>query len=426
MDRAGIRAQLGEHQDLLDRFVWPNWARNGMIAVAVLLGAAVLWDSTSVEPFGGDGYDFVTTTLVVLAVAPWLIRGFVKPRWWGSSIPGDLAFLLAVSVPTGVLTTYGTPLWISSFALNSPISVQSELVGLIGLLLVAQLTSCARLWIGAIAALAMGALAWARTAWFINPPSTSVDVWVVAVFVAALAGLAARGGIITLQRLSDAREDLARNAVEAERRRLAGEVHDVVAHTLAVTMLHVTGARLAMATDPVRAVSALEDAERQGRSGMADVRSMVRLLRSPDQAGPTDQSEPSSATDSPLPDLDDLPDLITSYEQAGLSVDVDVDLTARAAVTPSMELATYRIVQESLANASRHGTGSATVSLDIGGSAVRLLITNPMSTDRAPSTTGTGLIGMSERVAALGGTVTAGAVDGTWVVDARISMGERR
>jgi signal transduction histidine kinase len=89
--------------------------------------------------------------------------------------------------------------------------------------------------------------------------------------------------LATLQRLivelRAAQADLATQAAAEERRRIAREVHDVIAHTLAVTMLHLTGARHILRRDPERASEALAEAERLGRQSLADIRRTVGLLQ---------------------------------------------------------------------------------------------------------------------------------------------------
>src|ERR1700704_5640968 len=106
-------------------------------------------------------------------------------------------------------------------------------------------------------------------------------VGVVAFWFAAQALIAQRR---TLVELRAAQADLASQAAAAERQRIAGEIHDLIAHSLAVTMLHLTGARHILRRDPQRADQALAEAERLGRQSLADVRRTVGLLQSADGA----------------------------------------------------------------------------------------------------------------------------------------------
>jgi signal transduction histidine kinase len=127
--------------------------------------------------------------------------------------------------------------------------------------------------------------------------SSDVVTWHVVVVLSLVAGYAVRFSYRAAASVTEAREALAWRAAAEERRRVARDVHDVVAHTLAVTMLHITAARMAVNRGaPDVAVNALEEAERQGRSSLADIRRIVRLLR----------AEEGSAIDAVQPGLADV------------------------------------------------------------------------------------------------------------------------
>ena len=136
---------------------------------------------------------------------------------------------------------------------------------------------------------------------------------------------------------------LAAHAVTDERRRIAREVHDVIAHSLSVTLLHVTAARRALQQDRDvdDAQEALEDAERLGRQAMADIRRTVGLLGD----GP--------ARTAPEPDVDDIGSLVDDFTKAGMAVRLRIDGPTRR-VSAAEGLALYRITQESLANIAKH------------------------------------------------------------------------
>src|SRR5207237_7269040 len=126
------------------------------------------------------------------------------------------------------------------------------------------------------------------------------------------------------------------------RQRIAREIHDVVAHSLAVTMLHLTGARLALHRDPKEAEQALLEAERLGRESLAEIRRTVGLL-APEGTG----------TAAPMPTAVDIPQLVREFEAAGL--DVDFELTCDAhALARATGLGLYRVAQESLSKAVWH------------------------------------------------------------------------
>ena len=228
-----------------------------------------------------------------------------------------------------------------------------------------------------------------------------------------LVGLGTLGMILVFLRILDDRlaieRELAEHSLADERRRLAGEVHDVVGHTLSASMLHTAAARLSVRSDPDAAIASLERAEQQGRRSMDDIRSVVRLLR--DDPG----------IDPPTPLAGELPELLESFRTAGADISYSAsgcfdDVPAPAALT------VYRVVQEGLTNAVRHGTGTIDVTVKVDVADVDVEIANDRTVRRAATTPGSGVVGMRERVGAVGGTLEAGSSsgDGRWVLRARI------
>jgi signal transduction histidine kinase len=237
-------------------------------------------------------------------------------------------------------------------------------------------------------------------------------IWVLGIALAWVAGIAIRSAIDLLEELRATQADLAARAAADERQRIAHEVHDVVAHSLAVMMLHVTGARMALRRDPEEAAAALEQAEQLGRQSLGEVRRIVGLLQ-PEGAG----------TAPALPTAGDLPTLVRRFHDAGLDVAITIDGDLDC-VAASSGLALYRITQESLTNVSKHAPGAtAAVHVAVMNGTVRLSVTNAASrdaADRAQTGSGLGLPGMRDRAESLGGRMTAGATDGGlgWRVDA--------
>ena len=230
----------------------------------------------------------------------------------------------------------------------------------------------------------------------------------------ALVGLGTLGVLLVLLHILDERvaveRQLAQSRFADERRRLAGEVHDVVGHTLSASMLHTTAARLSIRSDPDAAIASLERAEQHGRRSMNDIQSVVRLLRE------------DSVASAPTPLAVDLPELVEGFRSAGANISYFgtsglEDLPAPSALT------VYRVVQEGLTNAIRHGSQSAEllVRVDAANTAVEVEISNDIGPRRSGTSGGSGLVGMRERVSAIGGTVEAGPRnDGRWVLSARI------
>jgi len=211
-------------------------------------------------------------------------------------------------------------------------------------------------------------------------------------------------------RAADAR--LSEAATREERHRIARDVHDLVAHSLTVVVLHVGGARRVLRADPTAAESALADAERVCRESLDGIRGVVGLLRD-------DDVEPRVLS----LDLDELAD---GYRAAGLDV---VSRTAGdpASLPLAVRVTLHRVVQEALANAARHAAPGTPVTVDVAVAETGVVarITNERPTGAAPaaqSTGGYGLLGLGERVAALGGALSSGPQDGAWVVACRLPL----
>jgi signal transduction histidine kinase len=249
------------------------------------------------------------------------------------------------------------------------------------------------------------------------PPDAPLAWWLGMLFSWLAAHMLARQRRLVLA-LRAAQADLAARAAAEERRRIAREVHDVIAHALTVTMLQITGARHVLRRDPARADAALAEAERLGRQSLNDIRRTVGLL---------DERRPS-AVEAPLPTLDDLPELVEGFRSAGLAVDLRVDGEAgRLASAASLGL--YRIAQEALANVARHAPGaSVAVELVVERGLARLRVADSGAADGgAPlegiAGSGLGIPGMRERAAMLGGSLRAGPVGDGWIVECTVPAG---
>lgn len=213
-----------------------------------------------------------------------------------------------------------------------------------------------------------------------------------------------------------ARGELAvEKAAGDERQRIAREIHDVIAHSLSVTLLYLTGARRALETDgdTDEAVGALRDAERLGRQAMNDIRRTVGLL----QPGAADER-------APMPGLADVDTLCGEFGRAGVDVECQVRGEPNR-VSLATGLGLYRIAQESLANAAKHAPGSSvTVSVDAAADPVTMTVHNGRANGQvptdAPDVGGLGVKGIEERVRLLGGTCRVGPDGDGWAVDVRV------
>jgi signal transduction histidine kinase len=214
--------------------------------------------------------------------------------------------------------------------------------------------------------------------------------------------------------LTRARDMLHEAAAASERQRIAREVHDVVGHSLTVVLLNVIGARRVLTTDPGAAAEALDRAEQVGRDSIENVRAVVGLLRDPSDDG----HEP------PMPTAADIPPLVHSAIEAGLAVDISVEGDLDA-VDAYAGLAAFRLVQEAISNVEHHAPLSdVTIRLAVRADHLSVSVRNGPAR-RAPSPSsggGTGLLGMGERLATLGGTMSVGPHSKGWLVDATIPL----
>lgn len=285
--------------------------------------------------------------------------------------------------------------------------------------------------------------------------------------------------LLTLQR-----ETERRLAVVQERNRIARDVHDLVGHSLSVIGMQAEGARAVLASSPADAERALAVIGETSRRAVDDVRALVDVLRSddeesglaeaPEAAGPAEAAEApgaSRATEHPAgsspvagpepargaepaagglagptglnePGVEDVPGLVAGVREAGTAL--TLRLTVAAVVPAPVGACAYRVVQEALTNAVRHAPGRAVeVGIDVTGERLDLVVSNtgPGSVSGAAfgpadgtdattgasgggaGRTGLGLVSMTERVHAVGGTFTAGALPaGGWQVHAVVPL----
>ena len=226
-----------------------------------------------------------------------------------------------------------------------------------------------------------------------------------------------------------------RRALDEERARIASELHDVVTHNVSVMIVQAGAARQVLATDPAEATSALLAVESSGRAAMTELRSLLGLLSPPGTGdGPATGPAPGGAEAglalSPQPGLGQLQPLIDRLTAAGLPVELQVGGKPRT-LPPGLDLAAYRVVQESLTNVIKHaGTPRTTVRLDYGDAELVVEVTDagrPIpGAGPAPSAvpgSGRGLLGLHERIALYGGELAAGPrPDGGWRVRARLPV----
>jgi signal transduction histidine kinase len=200
-----------------------------------------------------------------------------------------------------------------------------------------------------------------------------------------------------------------------ERARIARDLHDSAGHAINVIAVRAGAARLRYRDDPERALGALEAIENVARQTAADIDRIVGALR---------DHETDDVVEPPV-GLASLGGLIDQHADAGLDITYVTSGCTRPVDRP-VDQAAYRILQEALTNASRHGAGTAHVETDYGPTMLELRITNPVDKQRSESTTGHGLVGMQERAAALGGDVEIDGTNGAFTIRARLPYGATR
>jgi signal transduction histidine kinase len=211
------------------------------------------------------------------------------------------------------------------------------------------------------------------------------------------------------------REERARTAVIAERTRIARDLHDVIARSVTVMTVQAGAARLLLAEDPQRAHDTALSVEETGREALTDMRRLLGVLR-------TEGSEPARA---PQPGMGEVRALLGKMQRAGLPVQVDVDGDPKA-LPPGVDLAAYRIVEETLASALRDVRASrAHVTMRWGLEALELEITSDGRGGSDRNGREDGLVAMRELVALYGGELEAGVRAGSeYAVRARLPFSQ--
>jgi signal transduction histidine kinase len=217
----------------------------------------------------------------------------------------------------------------------------------------------------------------------------------------------------------------AAEAVRTERLRLARELHDIVAHAVSAIILQAAGARTLVTTEDGRVRQAFTVIESAGVQAMNELHRLLGLLRTvdPDQTAGTD-------FDDLQPGLEDLPALVDFSRASGLDINLVVE-GRRARLDRSVDLAAYRVVQEALTNATKHGGRTVHVHVHyvLPEQQVSIEVRNLRESSQ-PATTvdslssGHGLIGLAERVSLVGGRLRAGPVGDGFLVRAELPLNQ--
>lgn len=339
--------------------------------------------------------------------------------------PASTADLLLAAVPVGAFAVWAVaprvPLWALSVAVIVPVAAAQHSGGLEPLLFEVSLLgfvigrwATPLVYSVALAVLALTAPVAASV--IQNPSELAVGNWLLGIALPWVLGLFAARQSRLVTELDATRQELARQAVLAERREIARDVHDLVGHGLTAVLLQVTSARHVLLRDPASAEEALREAEATGRRSMGELRRTLTLLR----------SDGGAEVAPPVPTAAEIPALVERAQAGGLAVDVRMrgDLSA---IPQSVGAALYRIAEEALANAARHAPDARTVvELELANERVSLVAktSGPLAAVDARERPRYGLIGMRERATAVGGTFAAGPTAGGWRVTCELPVGE--
>ena len=396
------------------RAAWRWWQRSPArnVVFAVFMTAITVWGSYGEgHPHNkADIVQFHAPIPVPSAGALLLVAAASLALIWRNQFP--LTVLAASTVGVLVYTLLG---YVNGAALLAPAAAVYA---------VATRVNVKQALAASGAALAVLLSATAASNPFGTATGGAVIVLPVLMAAACLGGIAVSNRRAFVASIQARAEDEARRRIDEERLRIARELHDVVPHTMSTITVKSSTAVTVLADRPDAAAEALQAIRAASKNGLRELRAILNVLRQADDADPT----------APAPGLAQLDALIAGANQAGLPTALAV--TGAAVPLPAgVDLAAYRIIQESLTNAIRHaGPAKATVTLTYRG---RQLLVQVADTGRGvPSAaakdvsgadqpqTGHGLVGMRERAATAGGTLQAGpASGGGFTVTAALPFG---
>src|SRR5690348_1455703 len=305
---------------------------------------------------------------------------------------------------------------VSAYSLLGYVNGASLVAPIIALYTVATQVSVRRAVVAAVITLGILLTVTAANNPFGHISGGGYDIIPFMVAAALFAGIAVANRRAYVDSIRDRAEQDARRRLDEERLRIARELHDVVAHTMATINVQAGVAAHILPTHPEVAAESLQAIKTASKEGLRELRAILNVLRQADDADPTQ----------PAPGTAQLEDLIAGARRAGLETTLTV--TGDPVPLPAaVDLAAYRIVQESLTNAIRHaGPATAAVSLGYAHDELRIEVTD---TGRGPvppagHNGGHGLAGMRERAATVGGTLETGpAAAGGFRVAARLPLG---
>jgi signal transduction histidine kinase len=219
-----------------------------------------------------------------------------------------------------------------------------------------------------------------------------------------------------VEQVAQVADDRTSDAIRRERERIARELHDVIAHGMSVMVVQADAARHGLTPEDDETRSALLQIERTGRESLREMRRLLGMLGD-------DMGNADDATLAPQPGMKGVEALVQSIRQAGLPVDLRVE-GEPVPLSPGIDLAAYRIVQEALTNALRHaGPARAKVEIGYGNRELTLRIEDTgRGNDTAANNGGKGVVGMRERARLYGGSLDAGRGTTGFIVSASLPL----
>ncbi len=250
--------------------------------------------------------------------------------------------------------------------------------------------------------------------WWYVPAGVGMLIAAVAVCLALGAAVTALAPRLLGPSVEDRFHALEQRAARLSgRTRLARELHDSVGHALSLVVVQAGAARKVRDTDPAFVDGALAAVEAAARTALTDLDQVLGLMR--------DEESADAGEHRPVADLAQLESLVIATRRAELDVSLTVEgEIGRLPAVVSRE--SYRIVQEALTNALRHGESPVAIRLSVQTEALAIEVDNPVSPARSSRRAGRGLRGIQERVAVLGGDMTAGVVDNVWQLRVRLPL----
>ncbi|MEZ5124069.1 MAG: sensor histidine kinase [Solirubrobacterales bacterium] len=370
-----------------------------MLALAfVTIAQMSVWTSWSDEQGRFDGPVAVNALLALVFTAPLAWRRRAPLAALTTMMAGLLVQVLLVEPAAPFFGGY-IPVLIASYSVAAYAPLRRALIG------------------GAVAVI--GVLVVTLSVEQLSSPSdVAFDVIVVAVIWLVGRGMhvrAAHAAALSdhVRALERTREQEAHEAVMRERARIARELHDVIAHSVSVMGVQAAAAEQVLTLDPERAREPLRAIQNGAREAIAELRLLLGVLRNGDDA----------PTLAPQPGLAQLGPLVEQMRQSGLPARLTVEGDPQR-LSAGIELSAYRIVQEALTNVLKHaGAADASVTIRHGWTALELEVVDTGSGGRDGTRAGHGLIGMRERVALHGGTITTGPeAAGGYTVRARLPL----